>query len=1033
MFIALGSTATLAVGKMIDELRVCGIYDDDDRHFRDRFVAIDTDRGRISDFGLCGDARHISTIHVPESGTQKGLCPAVKTIVGGAYNGSLLLRELNADWANVAVQDNGVGGDRRCSYADLSWSSTLRKLAIENFLPQKLKEYTQNSEDIEIVVVSSCFGGSASGFFFNVGELIRSIAPRCIPVYAMIIVPDLGFTSDKVPYKKGWLNFCNFWQQMKQSLWERRLGTSGSKYVFPFYAGMTQEDFDKKLFPLKYDIENFMPNERGVKSIFNRVFPIMPPNPYLADKEFVQNAAAEMAIFLFYQGFARTVPKTDDNFMCQEHENELLDVDMANFAELNLISARCSPDSLYYQAALRKFNELGQEFFCENSDTIQAVNIDSADCADDKVTDAIEDCKKNLHNKLRSFIKLAEDAIAGSEAVKLSSFGDFIVTYRGSFSSLPQAVKSYENLVGSIKNAGTEKKVKGLKKNIESIIDNADDIAERWQKTKFAIFFDKDNNIEASIKEQADNLLKSKLDDYFKAYIAYQRIEHLNADLKNRQEKLEKENRTAGNSGVRPLFSDVVSRSVLNGESNIAAIRYKEYSDKVTGINPQDDFFGSIVKDKDSNDTMNRSLAEFPLDMVRGKFVELFCQLVKEARLNENSENADAAISMKTISSFHQKIADAVEAIKEWHKANKAKKPQIDVKIKATQIPYLADTVEGEDRQLFYVRNDGDLGEEAPIKFKIEDPTLGEDVICRWGLENFQNVQAQLPAAISQLTAGSMPDDIDGLRQNDYKLDAVVTQVNDSNGNKVEVHVLKAKAVLGNGEIDLQTPAKVFSTRSTIADVVDRNRYLLGLWVGQSTWGMTAEQVVFSKSYLKADPPSNSQKFTSIILSTKYMDEGMLRSRLLFSLREDLFLGMILGIIQERARTAINKLNGGVDPATKVEVTIDFTTDPATADLGKLPIGGEIEEVGFDLGGNFVAAPFELMIYLSGLFRRQSGNTSRFARAFGIEDELEKKIDRDEEWYLLRNMKMSIPKEIGAALAKLRERCEKFITVNVAN
>ena len=1132
MFIAVGTAATQSLGRMINALRECGIYEEQSGSyeeqsgkekngpgFEDIYVAIETEKAAIDAFKAHGDAEHITAIHVVMSSKQAEqgeFCPATQSVANQQQqpaNQPTLLKELNPTWDDVRIGKNGVFGDRRKSYADLSWRQKVLDTC-KRFVGKKTGD---ELEGLQAIMISSCFGGSASGFFFNVSEVVRQALPKCIPLYAMVILPDIGFTETDCKYD-GWNNLCNFWQQMKQMFWEHRLGTF-SEYVFPFYAKLTQDDFRNRRFPLKYDISSFASDQENLFSTFDRIFPIVPPDAKKNCSQFQENAVAEMAIFLFYQGFVNAVAQVQTNVLNSMTDQRRIDLESPYFTELNLISVRCSPAGLYHQAAVNQFNDLAFNttaktgFFCKDDATIKAVSFDEEEFNDKVIKQAIEACLDFISNgrpegSLEELINKAVERIQASRC-SLPSFGDFIQKHACSFSSLPQAVKSYEGFIRP--HVTSAQKVEALQKQIFAILVKISSVSEKYQSRWPAPSLDPQRRISATIWKKAHSLLCDTLNTFFNACIDRQRLKMLAKDLTSREAQRKADNAQAAAS-IPPqpqkgmLYADAITARTLGNAfvediPSAPTIEYVPYTVTATGIDDSGTFFGHTVRYD-----IFQNLTNFPVSTLHDDFRQLYCDLVKGARCEVGRSHAYAAVTPK--SEFYSKMKDAREKIRDWHNGHPGDHTDIPFGIGQSQEPYLQQTVAGGDPHLFFIRH---IPSETTW-FRPEEPRLGLDVICRWGFENFKKTQAQLPEVFANLKKMESAEDIPAeLYVNDFYLKPggckelkAVRNLKDPNAPAIDLTHRDTEKLRAAG----------IPSRENISAVPVPNDNLQGFWIGQVAWSMEAKDVVLSPAYL-----------LRTLKDKRLGGEAALRNRLLFSLREDVFLGMFFGIIQAKAIAAVERLqqNGAVPMEATVKIEINFekvpvvafaerflsalneeigeendkltpgkfvqdfrnpdgsepnfamlknrfrnwdsivaafmlefqalSTEPLDEDsmvklifsaldngnsrtdgklrgLRRLTLNGQIDDLNISKdSGYFTAAPFPLLTYLLGLFRRSSvDKPSLFADAFGIQS-LEIAIDREQEWNLLDNMKMHLPLTISNALNNLRMECAKYIAV----
>lgn len=1015
MFIAVGTTAMNAVTKLIYSLKECGIYNENKPdEFQDRFVAIDTDDLAVGIFSACGSSTYVHGISILPSEAQHKICPARDNIGGGSVKGKNLLKEISPDFykcpGGVTVPAGGVYGKRQRSYADLSWREEL-----SNLVDEFTRGRTRDDKD-EIIVVATSFGGSSSGFFFNVGEVARNHMPKYMPLYAMVIMPGFEFAQEGFKeYEDGWNNFCNFWQQWKQMIWEHRLAADeNAPCVFPFYGGMTEKDFEKQHFPLKSDIEKFKSEEEGVKATFNRVFPVIPRDPKTRDKMFPPNAAAELAIFLFYQNVVKQLQGSDNPYTATTPADNEGEVPI--FVGLNLVSARVSPNSLFYQEAIKIFNRLGEEFFCNDDDgLISAIPLESVKGGEwalpENVKEKIDACGKAETAEQLTALKNAAKTLIEKMAPPMPAFGEFVSANDTRLFSFPQALKTYQDVIRATREQAD--RAEDLEKEVDAILVNKDGVAEDWQKRFLASLLDSKKNIETSIQNQAAELLKRKSAEFFDAYILRQRLAHLIPQAN--------------------VFADTVTDKVLS-ETDVKTrdIKFVPVSDETQGVGKDPAFFGSIAPSQlDLAGKIDQDEA-FKADL-KGIFTPFFCDMLASAEFDANTGMASAGVNPNSLA-FNNVISAAAERVKNECKAkNQANKATVNVGIRKEQTPYLSTdngrrgrrALQGKSPWLFYIENDGGLNnsDASPVNFKMTHVDLGQDMICNWGFEGFKETEPAPPAIFSRLELGVQPpkERLNELKANEFIL---------AGGARMKDPVTAVPADPNRTDASL-----AFKTDSI--GKVEENPNLLGLWAGQIMWCMEARQVVFSDFYWKQfdrRDDDDSDTVRDLMQSEEYMTPESLRKRLLFPLREDVLYGTVFGVIDQKAKEAVAAYQRErddmdrpkvVNAQTKIEVKFDFP------DCSIPPIQGEIERAGFAKTGAFQSAPFDFMIALSRLLRREGNQPSKLAASFDAVG-LEQMIDSEEWTGVLTHMAMKIPEKIRQDLRQLRAKIEERITVTLS-
>lgn len=1060
VFITVGTTAMYAVGKLIGSLRESGLYDDNEVG-GDKFICIDTDTTKLEDFQHQSSSNHVYTIPINPSSPAS---PAVRTVFTDSNgNEKTLFNVLNETWNKVCITGAGVFGYREQSYADISW----RQKLIEDLTADgDIDESTKNSvvqTACQYIIVATAYGGSASGLFFNVSEVVRETIGKGATLYAMLFMPDFSIANPKGSYTKGWLNFCNFWQQLMQAVWERRLGRSqNTKYIFPYLGGMTQSNFDGRLFPLKTEIDGFKPMASGCYTPFDRIFPLFPADDKQS-RHWMQDAFVELAIFLFYQNFVGTFLGPEANLHCRDGEGangeqrreqaaDIVSGEEECFAEFNLVSARCSPESLFRQATVKQFITLWHEFMTAKYEGTPSIVEEGWDLPVPLEGDATKYCKNRRNFNSDDWeTKLNDSEVEIRQAVRaLPSFAEFILSYaermrtameEGNLppASLAHAVACYRALVERTARTpkGDTPESGSLKESILRVRKNRENVSDRYRKV-IAKILDPQGRITESIKKTAADIVfgttegdqkkPGKLDEFFEACADEESFALLRGQVKKSDPA---------------TYSEDITRRIVNREA-IGTSSWDATGNDLGADLTGKDFFGRTKTD-------GLNLAGFPgREKLLPVFIELFCKfLATVERTPEKQASSDLAENQKgtTIAAkfpqlFTQTITQGVQQVKLWflqevHRDDARRNP-VEIQILKEQRPYYPEGVSAFDNGIFYCECPYNGGETAPIQFSIIKPALGEDIIGTWGIELYSKI-ANLPNAIQLIPPGIFrdikPDDVNKQQQlrelqtGDWKL-------NSSHRPETKETIYRIADTDPTVSLSDEVNYK-FGERGTASYLPGK---IAGLWLGQMSVCMPAEKIFPGMYYL---PDNRGERRLSLNRRDKIQASRGVRKRLFLTLSEDIFYGMFFGIIQqkiniEKTRKDIEEFNQYID----VTIKVDFTTseDEKIRNLGTpvIPITRTSPDIGVDPAGKLCSIPFDVLFGLSDIFRTKgefdagdfaNKSASLFAKAFGVE-QLEMQMCM-QEFDVLTKMQMHIPPDVVSKLDELSARCARFVSVTL--
>lgn len=226
IYIAVGSEALKGVANLVKRLCEENLF----KRFDDRYIAIDSDGGKIDAFNAIG-----SRLHTPRI---KGFVLQIDPVADGTVE-----KTFSKSWVARQVPAGGVGGDRTISGKALSivrkiWNDT--DLALGEGL---------EPED-EIFVVGSAFGGTSGGLFLNVCEYLdlqirmkRNGNPefKNVKVNGVLMLPEATVKTGTYPIAT---NMIDMFRDLQTSSWRRRLESRRPSFkvpVWPHYNGRVFE------------------------------------------------------------------------------------------------------------------------------------------------------------------------------------------------------------------------------------------------------------------------------------------------------------------------------------------------------------------------------------------------------------------------------------------------------------------------------------------------------------------------------------------------------------------------------------------------------------------------------------------------------------------------------------------------------------------------------------------------------------------------------------------------------------------------
>ncbi len=317
IFVAVGTTAIEGLKNYVLRLKEENHYEkantvfigiDSDVNFLKGFQSLDSNRNRIDSIPL----------QLAEEDST-----------------SRLVRDIYPNWPK-SIQGAGVGGDRRLSFTSLNWEERIGEV------------FGQIEKDAEAYLIGSCFGGTSTGVYFNIGTFIREQIYKITkenkwknqPIFnSLLLFPkSQRFGDNKYPLGR---NICAFLKEMQMLVWNRRI-VEECRGEIPFksinYSGLTR----RELLPL---FSGYMENQAKTNAPFDTIIAV--PTP-LKDKSFQKEAVTELLLCLSNIGLASKLPGFAVNLSTN---NRVITRDEKFFAGLNLIVARNAKN-----AAIKRFS-----------------------------------------------------------------------------------------------------------------------------------------------------------------------------------------------------------------------------------------------------------------------------------------------------------------------------------------------------------------------------------------------------------------------------------------------------------------------------------------------------------------------------------------------------------------------------------------------------------------------------------------------------------------------------------------------------
>lgn len=987
IFIAVGSTAMKGLEKLITRLKECGIYTSkeiEEKRFNDLFFAFDTDKPRLDEFALLGSSDQIKTIHMKMTETNVAN-PSLPT-----HKPEKFIAPFNRAWSKGKVEINrhGVFGDRERSYADLSWVDQFRAEIRKIYGDPKAEQC--RAEDFELIFIATSYGGTSSGSLLNIAEIARTCVQSATPSYCLLMLPDISLqrlAGGKDGYSNGWCNFLNYWQQTQQIVWERKLASANiGTFVFPFYAGYmdkidNQTCMDLNLFKVKADIENYKPSKTGCFQLFNNVYPLTSPSPdhnWVDDVEEKKqhNSIAEMAFFLFYAGAVLSdgVNLSTTQQTATEHEER-------GFVGLRLLGARCSTYGSFYPPALKQFNEECKRYLnYSNSEyqgdtgDIQTIfesfsNFDRDKifyfCKRDlKVTKkSLEDWKNFVQNKFCSGEKDKDQYLEDAEEHVLSfpSFEKFVDNYEIEDNVLSQVSvlwyrNTYKAYYDAIKNESNNYEFN--RATLMAICENVDAVCAKYANSTLSRLLNAKDYLVTKIREDAVKLMEEAYERYHKSVVAKVAIEKFEKTFEKKSETIDQER----------SFPNRVSAWLINQNQTLTiptwdalASNDKLNLDKAQNGN-NDSMFVRIINEESRVD-YDLSKDDGNIETKKRIRREIH-KLLRDFVLRNTPGRIDFDKAMTSLIDDMKSVSN-----------KKSSEGEIPIKLAEKQEEFWPKdkVINGQDPVFVYYAKPGP-------QFKIGD------ISYEYLMEHLKNLN-------------SIPND----QRN------TVIYLGDDGGIKTKLDGGGARAPEFNALVKtgahLTTITCPSNGRTAPAD-------MYGVWVGEGNLTMSAKNVlsVYGCSLSSLVPRQYSNPDALV---------DKIQSRLLFTLHEMVYFGIILGILKK-------KFSGvSIGNTSTVQVTIGekYSTNGF---VNVRDFGCELKQGEAVLS----AVPLDLMNKLSGWFKRDGKTHSAFATEQGAK-ELEDNLVKKELSLWEEDMTFSIPKGIQDAITALYEKCDKLVNVDI--
>lgn len=149
IYIAVGSTAIHCIRKLIERCIEENVYQTDGQSAL--YVGLDSDKKELDALlRMDSDRSHIRAVHIGLERTD----PACRVV-----------QAFRPDWTDLSIGQHGVGGDRRRSFAALTW-------AREDELHDTVSELEAADE---LILVGTAFGGTATGSYWNLAQWLRQV------------------------------------------------------------------------------------------------------------------------------------------------------------------------------------------------------------------------------------------------------------------------------------------------------------------------------------------------------------------------------------------------------------------------------------------------------------------------------------------------------------------------------------------------------------------------------------------------------------------------------------------------------------------------------------------------------------------------------------------------------------------------------------------------------------------------------------------------------------------------------------------
>ena len=227
LFIAIGSTSTNGMDRLIGYLKECGLFDPT-KSDGDVFVTMDTDP-RVCQKCLAHNAGNINRVHMINVASEE--YDAEHEFIRAGFQGN---------WQPLAIQPNanGVNGERCKSYSTLKWCADLEAI-MDNFLTPGVAY-----NNARVVLMASAWGGTSSGLYQNISEFVAkklyafsgNNAGTVIPFFSLLAMPNLKTQLSGNNTYRGVQNLCYLMRGIQQQAWRYKLN-----FIPRNYDGDTQK------------------------------------------------------------------------------------------------------------------------------------------------------------------------------------------------------------------------------------------------------------------------------------------------------------------------------------------------------------------------------------------------------------------------------------------------------------------------------------------------------------------------------------------------------------------------------------------------------------------------------------------------------------------------------------------------------------------------------------------------------------------------------------------------------------------------